>query len=379
MKCNFCGADIPDGSKFCQICGAQVSATDSNQSQKYENPNGNYSADQTGTDDMGYSYGQSNYNYGQQNGGQSDYNYGQQNGGQPNNYGYGQPEKQISGTPYLIFSILATILCCIPFGIVAIVQASKINSLQRNGDYEGARRAAKSARIWMIVSAVVGLIAAIAMFALGGVSNITADIIGGGDQVVVDSYEDSDDIDEDQDVEDGKDTAEPAVQSGELGKDWTSYTVQINDTVITMPCTVDDFEKCGLKLNTDDTPEDYVINADDSELVYFSDTSENNFMMTVSNNTDGALTVRECLITGIYVADYDMEDGTTTVIFPGGIRIGSSYNEAVSANGEADSINNSDEGSSYMWYGDGDYNYSYFAINTDKDNKITTIDLDIDE
>ena len=48
--------------------------------------------------------------------------------------------------------------CCLPFGIVGIVYAAKINSSMAAGNYEEAKNAAKSAKIWIIASAVVGLI-----------------------------------------------------------------------------------------------------------------------------------------------------------------------------------------------------------------------------
>ena len=42
-------------------------------------------------------------------------------------------------------SILVTILCCLPFGIVGIVYASKINSLFAAGQYEAAEQASANA------------------------------------------------------------------------------------------------------------------------------------------------------------------------------------------------------------------------------------------
>lgn len=56
-----------------------------------------------------------------------------------------------------------TLCCCLPLGIVSIVYASKINSLQNAGDYEGAKAAAKKAKIFMIVGAVGGLIASVGL------------------------------------------------------------------------------------------------------------------------------------------------------------------------------------------------------------------------
>ena len=47
---------------------------------------------------------------------------------------------------------------CLPFGIVAIVFAAKINSSVAAGDYEAAEKAAKTAKIWIIVAVAVGVI-----------------------------------------------------------------------------------------------------------------------------------------------------------------------------------------------------------------------------
>lgn len=394
MKCSFCGADVPERSEKCPVCGTPVNAEEGaagegSASQMYENPNGDASAEQSGSGNTGYSYGQPNaeqggYSYGQPNGGQGGYGYGQPNGGQSSyNYGqqnyngqtYGQPQKPISGTPYIVFSILATILCCLPFGVVGIVYASKINALQKMGDYEGAKAAAKKAKIWTIVSAVIGLVVSI----IAAVGFIAADDYVSDLNSTNTVYEESDLDRETDDADDEqKKPAAPAEQSSELGSDWSSRTVQINETVLTLPCTVADFEKTGLKLNTEDTPEDYVINADDYEWIYFADANENNFMVTASNLTDSSKSVRECLITGIYVADWEVEDGTTTIIFPGGVKIGSSIDDAVAVNGEPDNISNNDEGSSYMWQGEGD-DWSYFSVQTDKDKKIINMDLDIED
>ena len=47
---------------------------------------------------------------------------------------------------YLIESILATIFCCLPFGIAGIVFASKVNSEYEAGNYEAAVKASKDAK-----------------------------------------------------------------------------------------------------------------------------------------------------------------------------------------------------------------------------------------
>jgi hypothetical protein len=53
---------------------------------------------------------------------------------------------------YLVQSILVTLFCCIPFGIVAIVFASQVNSKLAAGDYQGAVQASNSAKLWSWVA-----------------------------------------------------------------------------------------------------------------------------------------------------------------------------------------------------------------------------------
>ena len=58
----------------------------------------------------------------------------------------------------LVWSILCTVLCCIPFGIVAIVYSCKVEGLYLRGDYNGAVSAANTARTWCLVSVGLGLL-----------------------------------------------------------------------------------------------------------------------------------------------------------------------------------------------------------------------------
>ena len=53
---------------------------------------------------------------------------------------------------HLVWAILVTIFCCIPFGIVSIVYASQVNGKLSMGDFEGARDASEKAKIWAWVS-----------------------------------------------------------------------------------------------------------------------------------------------------------------------------------------------------------------------------------
>lgn len=394
MKCSFCGNEVEEGAKFCPVCGTEVtSANDSERTEgtsRYEDPNGQGGY---GYGQGGYGYGQapagqngqfengqSGYGYGQTNNGQDGYSYGQPDNGQggygygqldPNQGGYGQPVKQISGTPYLIFSILVTLCCCLPLGIAGIVYASKINSLQKMGDYAGAQEAAKKAKIYMIIGAVVGLIVQIIVGTMGA-KDTFADIVSDS------GFEALDDMDEDvdEDIDDSdKASQKPAKASKDLGESWKSYTVQINDTVLTFPCSVSDVEATGLTLDTEDTPEDYVINRDDYELVFFEDGNYNSFMFIVVNHSDEAKTVKECTVNGIYVSDYNVEDGNWTIIFPGGIQIGSDIDTVIEKWGETEDVYEGDTYTSYTWYEENNYNYCSVDVDNET-GKVTNINLD---
>lgn len=63
---------------------------------------------------------------------------------------------------FLVFSILSTVLCCLPLGIVAIVYSSQVDGKYNSGDYAGAEKAAKNARLWTFISAGITLFAGIA-------------------------------------------------------------------------------------------------------------------------------------------------------------------------------------------------------------------------
>jgi hypothetical protein len=53
---------------------------------------------------------------------------------------------------YLAHSILATVFCCLPFGIVGIVFAAQVGAKLAAGDYAGAVHASKQAKMWCLVA-----------------------------------------------------------------------------------------------------------------------------------------------------------------------------------------------------------------------------------
>ncbi len=55
-------------------------------------------------------------------------------------------------------SIVATILCCLVFGVVGIIYAAKVDSLYYKGQYDEAERAAKRAKMWTLIAVVSGVV-----------------------------------------------------------------------------------------------------------------------------------------------------------------------------------------------------------------------------
>ena len=77
---------------------------------------------------------------------------------------------------YLVWAILATVLCCLPFGIVSIVYAAKVNGLYAAKQYDEAETASKNAKKWAIIAAVSGVVIDIIyiIFALLGTAAVSA-------------------------------------------------------------------------------------------------------------------------------------------------------------------------------------------------------------
>ena len=79
-----------------------------------------------------------------------------------------QADAPVGSVPnYLVQSILATLFCWVPFGIVSIVYAAQVNAKLGAGDYAGAVEASEKAKMWCWLSFGVGLIAIIFWFLIG--------------------------------------------------------------------------------------------------------------------------------------------------------------------------------------------------------------------
>jgi hypothetical protein len=58
---------------------------------------------------------------------------------------------------YLVWAIVATVLCCLPFGIPGIYFAARVDGLWRGGQYAEAQDASRKARAWCIAAVVAGV------------------------------------------------------------------------------------------------------------------------------------------------------------------------------------------------------------------------------
>ena len=58
----------------------------------------------------------------------------------------------------MLWAILCTLFCCLPLGIVAIINAAKVDGLYRSGDYSGAQEAANNAKKYALYGLVIGII-----------------------------------------------------------------------------------------------------------------------------------------------------------------------------------------------------------------------------
>ena len=68
---------------------------------------------------------------------------------------------------HLVWAILSTVCCCLPFGIVAIIKSMQVNDFYNSGNYEQALIAADEAKNWCIISLVLGIVSCCVGSAIG--------------------------------------------------------------------------------------------------------------------------------------------------------------------------------------------------------------------
>jgi Interferon-induced transmembrane protein len=95
--------------------------------------------------------------------------------GSPHGVGY-RPAGQAADVPrdYLARAVIVTLLCFFPTGIAAIVYAWQARTKKDAGNYRGAVKAAKLARLYTIASLVIGL----GMYGIAGLAYLALYLAG---------------------------------------------------------------------------------------------------------------------------------------------------------------------------------------------------------
>lgn len=75
----------------------------------------------------------------------------------PLSQNYQQPSVPPCPPTYLALSIIVTVLCCLPLGIVGIIKSSNVSKEYAAGNYAGAKDASKQAKTWSIIGLCCGL------------------------------------------------------------------------------------------------------------------------------------------------------------------------------------------------------------------------------
>jgi predicted secreted protein len=59
---------------------------------------------------------------------------------------------------YLVWSILCTLFCCLPLGVISIIKSTEVNKKWNQGDYAGAQQSSADAKKFATYGAIAGVI-----------------------------------------------------------------------------------------------------------------------------------------------------------------------------------------------------------------------------
>lgn len=84
----------------------------------------------------------------------------------------------VSVPNYLAPAILATVFCCVPAGVAAIVYAAQANTKAAIGDYDGAKSASSAALMWCWLSFGASTLGVILYIVFAGILGVVAGMSG---------------------------------------------------------------------------------------------------------------------------------------------------------------------------------------------------------
>jgi hypothetical protein len=94
-----------------------------------------------------------------------------------------QPTRTTPPKNWLLESILVTLFCCLPFGIVGIINAAKVEPRFFAGQLEASEFAAAEAKKWTMIGFWIGLACIVLYFGFIGVTMLFAWKNGGFDNL----------------------------------------------------------------------------------------------------------------------------------------------------------------------------------------------------
>ena len=86
----------------------------------------------------------------------------------PSNFGAAPPVGGATIPNYLWQSIVVTLCCCLPLGIVSIIFAAQVNSKLAQGDIAGAQEASQKAKMFALIGFGVGIVVIILSMIFNG-------------------------------------------------------------------------------------------------------------------------------------------------------------------------------------------------------------------